>query len=128
GEHFMAVDPNLVRLDAVAQAELVARGEISAAELYAACLARIEALNPLLRAIVTVVEEAPNAESGPFGGVPFLVKDASPWPDVRWSMGSRLFAKNVAPRHTPYSRRLAESGLVCVGKTATSELGLLGST
>ena len=43
-------------------------------------------------------------------------------------MGSRLFARNVAPQHTPYSERLADAGLQCVGKTATSEFGLLGST
>jgi amidase len=120
---------SLARLDGMAQAELCARGEVSAAELLDACLARIDALNPLLRAVVTVVRERPPpASSGPFSGVPFLVKDAMPWPELRWSMGSRLFAANVAQQQTPYGRRLEESGLVCVGKSATSEFGLLFST
>ena len=120
---------SLARLDGVAQAELVARREVSADELFDACLARIDALNPLLRSVVTVARERPRPTgSGPFSGVPFLVKDATPWPGLRWSMGSRLFAANVARQQTPYGRRLEESGLVCIGKSAMSEFGLLGST
>lgn len=120
---------NLARLDGVAQAELCAKGEVTRDELHAAALRRIEALNPLLRAVVTVHREKPSGKSASlFSGVPFLVKDASPWPGVRWAMGSRLFAQNVGPQHTPYSARLADAGLQCLGKTATSEFGLLGST
>ena len=96
---------------------------------FEAALARIDALNPLLRAVVTIQRErAGSRKVGPLAGVPFLVKDASPWPGLRWSIGARLFAHNVAPQHTPYGQRLAEAGLMCVGKSATSELGLLGST
>src|SRR5690242_13955163 len=93
----------LARLDATAQAELVARKEASADELFDACLARLDALNPLLRAVVTRVEERPSAAPGPLAGVPFLVKDATAWPGLRWSMGSRLFATNVARQQTPYA-------------------------
>jgi amidase len=119
----------LARLDGVAQAELCARGEVSADELLGACLERIEALNPLLRAVVTVAGEPRRSTSaGPFSGVPFLVKDSTPWPGLRWSMGSRLFAANAALQQTPYGRRLEEAGLVCVGKSAMSEFGLLAST
>ena len=39
----------LALLDGIAQAGLCARGEVSPAELLDACLARIDALNPLLR-------------------------------------------------------------------------------
>lgn len=120
---------SLARLDGVAQAELCARGEMSAEELLDACLARIDALNPLLRAVVTIDREHSRpAGPGPFSGVPFLVKDSLAWPGLRWSMGSRLFSANVARQPTPYGRRLEASGLVCVGKSAMSELGLLGST
>ncbi|HYG69711.1 MAG TPA: amidase family protein, partial [Anaeromyxobacteraceae bacterium] len=119
----------LARLDGVAQAELVARGELSADELVEACLERIDALDPLLGAVVTVARDRPApGRRGPFAAVPFLMKDASPWPGLRWSMGSRLFASRTASAHTPYGRRLEDAGLVCVGKSATSELGLLGST
>jgi len=125
----MTDQARLALLDATAQAELCARGEVSAAELHAAALARIDALNPLLRAVVTVARDRPRvAPLGPFAGVPFLVKDAMPWPGLRWSMGARLFASNVASRHTPFGDRLERAGLECVGKTALSELGLLAST
>src|SRR3569623_1140003 len=87
----------LTRLDATAQAELVAKNQLTARELREACAERIEALNPLLHAIVTVADDPPPPAAGPFSGVPFLMKDASPWPKLRWSIGSRLFAKNVAP-------------------------------
>ncbi|WP_257463105.1 amidase family protein [Archangium lipolyticum] len=120
---------SLARLDGMAQAELCARGEISADELFDACLARIDALNPLLRAVTTAARERPRqTNAGPFSGVPFLVKDATPWPGLRWTMGSRLFAANIARQQTPYGKQLQESGLVCAGKSATSEFGLLFST
>ncbi len=118
----------LARLDGVAQAELVRRGEVSPAELLEASLARIEQLNPLLRAVVSVSEQRPAPAPGPFRGVPFLVKDSTPWPGLRWSMGSRLFAHQRTERQTPYGELLARSGLVCVGKSATAELGLLSSS
>lgn len=116
-------------VDAMGQAARVARKEVSARELFDECIARLEALNPLLRAVVTIADERPRiVTSGPFAGVPFLVKDATPWPGLRWSLGARLFATNVAHQQTPYAARLAQSGLVCVGKSAASELGLLAST
>jgi amidase len=121
----------LARLDGVAQAELVARREVEPSELLDAFAERCEALNPLLRAIPTVDLErarAAGGRPGPFAGVPFLVKDATPYPGLRWSVGARLFRHNVAPQGVPYVDRIDQAGLVTVGKSATSELGLLGST
>ncbi|MGC4087615.1 MAG: amidase family protein [Polyangiaceae bacterium] len=120
---------SLARLDAMAQAELCAGGEVSAKELSEACYERIQALNPLLRAVVSVAERRPNTPpAGPLAGVPFLMKDASPWPDLRWTLGSRLFATRVTQQLTPYGQRLLDAGLNCVGKSALSEFGLLAST
>src|SRR5690606_40250083 len=65
---------------------------------------------------------------GRLSGVPFLIKDVTPYPGLPWSLGSRLFARNVAAEGTPYTARLDEAGLVTIGKSATAELGLLGST
>lgn len=119
----------IARLDAVDQAELCRRGEVSAAELFDACMRRIERLNPLLRAVVTIApQRARSVAAGPFAGVPFLVKDAVPWPGLRWSLGSRLLARRIADLHTPYGRLLADAGLQCAGKSAMSEFGLLAST
>ncbi len=118
----------LARLDAMAQAELCRRGEVSAAELWDACQARLAALDPLLRTVITPNPSRPSPASGPLSGVPFLVKDSQPWPGLRWTLGSRLFGARVTRQQTDYGKRLAESGLVCAGKTALSEFGLLAST
>src|SRR6478735_1694415 len=119
----------LAKLDAIAQAELCASGEISAAELWSACLERIAILNPLLRAVAVPAPGPSTARhAGPLFGVPFLMKDSSPWPGLRWSLGARLFGARVTQQQTEYGRRLEEAGLVCAGKTALSEFGLLPST
>jgi amidase len=121
----------LVNLDGVAQAELVRRGELSAAELLSACAERVTRCEPLIHSVVSLDwQRARTFEpgDGPFKGVPMLVKDVFPYPGLRWGMGSRLFAQNMQAPITPYSSRIDRSGLVVVGKSATSEFGLLGST
>jgi amidase len=122
---------DLAQLDAIAQAELAARRDVSHSELLEAFVERYEALNPLIRAVTTIdLERARTAEvpAGPLAGVPFLVKDSTPYPGLRWSMGARLFAHNVAAQQTPLGARLDAAGLLTVGKSACSELGLLAST
>ncbi|MCB9689255.1 MAG: amidase [Alphaproteobacteria bacterium] len=116
------------RCDATELARRVRQGEVTADELAAAARARIAALNPTLNAVVSLAADDPPTLDGPFGGVPFLAKDVLAVPGMPATMGSRLFAGNVPGAHVPYTSRLAESGLRCLGKTATSELGLLGST
>jgi amidase len=123
----------LARLDGVAQAELVARGELTALDLLDACRQRFELMNPLLHAVVSQDFEAARARvarglSGPLAGVPFLFKDLNAYPGQRWSFGARAFASNVAAQGSPLSERVDAAGLVTFGKSATSELGLLGST
>ena len=124
---------DLSNLDAIGQAQLVKAGQISALELVDAAIARIEALEPEVHALAAVDFEgarnrARERPQGPLGGIPFLVKDLIAYPGLRHAMGSRLFASNVATDPTPYSQRLDAAGLIVLGKTTTSEFGLLGST
>jgi amidase len=123
----------LGRLDGVAQAELVARGELGAGELLDACERRLTLIDPLIHAVVSRDFDAARARvargvSGPFAGVPFLFKDLNAYPGLRASFGSRLFARQVAAQGSPFTERVDAGGLVTVGKSATSEFGLLGST
>jgi len=121
----------LVQLDAVAQAELVARRELTAGDLLDACAARIQRCEPLIHSIVALDLDrarALPAVAGPFSCVPTLVKDLLPYPGLPLSFGSRLFAGNRHAPHSPFSECIERSGLVVIGKSATSELGLLGST
>ncbi|MBZ0231332.1 MAG: amidase, partial [Deltaproteobacteria bacterium] len=121
----------LSRLDATGQAELVARGELTSGELLDAAEARIALLEPIIHAIPTLdLWRARRAEpaAGPFRGVPFLVKDITPYPGMRWAMGTRLLRDNTSAPPTPFVARVDAAGLVVIGKSATSEMGLLGST
>src|SRR5262245_49529358 len=72
----------LARLDAIAQAELVRRKEVTPRGLVDAAIARVEKLNPTLNAVITPLFDKARAQAnsanlpnGPFRGVPFLLKD-----------------------------------------------------
>jgi amidase len=55
-------------LDATAQADLVRRGDVSAAELVEAAIGRIEAVNPRLDAVIRTRFDQARAEAR--GGLP----------------------------------------------------------
>jgi Asp-tRNA(Asn)/Glu-tRNA(Gln) amidotransferase A subunit family amidase len=124
------VSEELALLDATAQAELVRTGQVSAAELVTAAIERIEALNPVLNAVVTPVferaaEAARAGSAGPFAGVPYLVKDlAIEMEGVRFTEGSRFLAGNVSSFDSELVLRLRRAGLVILGKTNTPEFGM----
>ena len=66
--------------DALGLAELVRTGAVSAQELLEAAIARADAVNPRLNAVVTPMHEQARGQladldAGPFAGVPFLLKD-----------------------------------------------------
>ncbi len=127
-----ASDPSaeVAALDAVAQAELVQRGELSAEELVRWGIERIERLNPTLNAVVTpmfdrALAQARSGVTGPLAGVPYLVKDlVVEVAGVRFTEGSRFLADNVSSYDSELVRRLQAAGLVIVGKTNTPEFGL----
>ncbi|MDI3289869.1 amidase family protein [Polyangium sp. 15x6] len=124
---------DLWELDAVGQAALVKSGEVSALDLVDAAIARIEKLEPVVHAVASVDfdaarEKARSRPSGPLGGVPFLIKDVLAYPGHKFTLGSRLFRDYIAPAGSPYTDQLDAAGLVTLGKTTTSEFGLLGST
>ena len=72
----------LAWLDATALAHLIRAGELSPLEAVDSAIARIEALNPRLNAVITPLFEqarqqavSPDLPAGPFRGVPLLLKD-----------------------------------------------------
>ena len=120
----------LALLDATAQAALVRTGQVTAAELVAAAIERIEALNPVLNAVVTpvfdqAVEAAQAGPAGPFAGVPYLLKDlACEMKGVRFTEGSRFLASYVSAYDSELVVRLRRAGLIILGKTSTPEFGM----
>lgn len=126
---------DLGRLDATAQAELCARGEVSAAELVDAAVARIERVDPQLNAVIHRRFERARAEApaatGPFAGVPFLVKDAvchTAGDPFHAGMRALKDAGWIEPDDTWLASRFRAAGFVFVGKTNTPELATSATT
>jgi amidase len=125
--------PELATLDAVAQAELVRRREVTPTELVEAAISRIEALNPTLNAVVTTAfDEAVDAARGlprddamPFAGVPFLLKDLiTECAGMRFTEGSAFLRDNVSTHDQELVTRFRRAGFVILGKTNTPEFGM----
>ncbi|MGW1183697.1 amidase [Streptomyces drozdowiczii] len=114
-----------VNYDAVGLAELVAEGEVTAAELQAAALDATQAVDPQINAVVETwpADDEPEPGSTPLAGVPFLIKDiGASMAGRRMELGSRLAAGNVARADSFLMLRLRRAGLVTFGRTATSEM------
>lgn len=129
---------SLAHLDATAQAELVARKEVSPLELVEAAIERIERVNPRLNAVIHPLFEkardaarSPALASGPFRGVPFLVKDAvCTTAGDPYHAGMRFLKRHGfrAKEDSELARRFRAAGFVFVGKTNTPELALSATT
>jgi amidase len=124
---------HLSDLDATAQAELVRKGEASPRELVDAAIARIERHNPELGAVIIPLFEearatADAAPHGPFRGVPILIKDIiATVKGVLYTAGMRpLREAGYTPTEDSHLvAALRRAGFVIVGKTNTSELGIV---
>ncbi|MFC6088872.1 amidase [Saccharothrix lopnurensis] len=120
--------------DGLALGGLVAAGEVTAAELLAAARSRARAVNPRLNAICTWLddhadERAAQELTGPFAGVPFLLKDLhQDLAGTPTSDGNRALAGRVATRTSTVVRRWLDAGVVVFGKTNTPEFGSKGVT
>jgi amidase len=109
-------------------------GEISAVELMQATLARIDATNPSVNAIVampdadTLLAAAHAADAAPckgwLHGIPVAVKDLANVAGLRTSWGSPLFKDFVAPADDLAIGRMRDAGALFIGKTNTPEFGL----
>jgi amidase len=122
-------------LDATAQAALVRNGEVSAAELVAGAIDRIERLNPALNAVIhPLFEQARETAAaplpGPLSGVPFLLKDlAAECRGAPLADGSGFAAgRYVSAADSELVGRYKAAGLIILGKTNSSEFGLLPTT
>ncbi len=122
----------LATLDALGQAALVRRGEVTALELVEAAIARIEQVNPAVNAVITRLDDAARAAAAAppplpgsiLAGVPFVLKDlGSPLGGVRQAGGSRALLDNIAESDGELVRRYKRAGLLIVGKTNTPEFG-----
>jgi amidase len=118
--------------DAVGLADLVRQRKVTPTELLDAAIARVEARNPTVNAVVLPLYDyarkaiADGLPDGPLRGVPYLLKDLSAsLAGVRTMRGSRFFADAPPPAaDSEHVARLKRAGLVIFGRTSTCELGL----
>jgi len=115
-----------------AQAAAIAVGEVDAAELLEAALARIEERNPALNAVVEIFPERSRemlaaAPPGPLHGVPVVIKDEWPLPWRAQRFGAAELLAPTAPGESGPYRALRDAGATIVGVGNMHELGA-GST
>ncbi|WP_407691080.1 amidase [Rubrobacter marinus] len=114
----------------------IRRGELSATEVMEAHLERIEAVNPRINAVVTLLPEramegaraadevlARGLPVGPLHGLPVAHKDLALTRGIRTTFGSPIFADFVPETDALIVERLRAAGAVTVGKTNTPEFG-----
>jgi aspartyl-tRNA(Asn)/glutamyl-tRNA(Gln) amidotransferase subunit A len=115
-------------------AEKLRSRRLSPVELTRECLERIERLNPILNAFITVtadmaMEQARAAEAeiaagkyrGPLHGVPIALKDLFDTEGVRTTAASNQYRERVPAQDAEVVRRLKDAGAVLVGKTNMHE-------
>jgi amidase len=119
--------------DATGVAARIRSGEITATEALDAAIARSDRVNGELNFVATPAIEYARARtaealSGPFAGVPTLIKDLMPVTGLLVKYGCRAFANNVATEQPPYMDALLAAGLLPFGKSTTPEFGLTATT
>ena len=131
----MSISETFSQHDALGLAELVRNGETTPSELVEEAIRRIEELNPKLNAVSIKLYDlgremvAGDLPSGPFTGVPFLLKDlVFLCTGVPLTNGTRYLKDFVADTDSAMIARIKRAGLVLIGKTNVPENGYSAST
>ncbi|MCA0851066.1 amidase [Salipiger thiooxidans] len=116
--------------DATDLSSRIAKGELSAADATEAALARIEAVNPALNAVVQRMDDeartaaaaadravAAGREPGPLHGVPITVKINIDQKGQATDNGTVLARDTIATEDNPVVANLRRAGAIVVGRT-----------
>ncbi|MGO4331786.1 amidase [Cupriavidus sp. 2TAF22] len=121
-------------LDGVGLHDLISSGQVSPAEVAAAALNALEAINPKINAVVehwpAEADSTASAEPGSLlSGVPFLIKDLGVAMKGRRSeLGSRIAQGLIAREDSNLMVRFRKAGLVTLGRTTMPELAVSTTT
>ena len=120
---------------------LMAAGELSATELLESCLARADATDEAVNALVVRDDDAARVmarridsaraeggELGPLAGLPVAVKDIQATAGLTTTYGAVPFANNVPEADDGIVARVRNAGAVIIGKTNTPELSIGANT
>jgi aspartyl-tRNA(Asn)/glutamyl-tRNA(Gln) amidotransferase subunit A len=116
-------------------------GKISPVDLTRECLTRIERLNPVLNAFITVTPESALAEArlaeaeiqsgdwrGPLHGIPIAIKDLIDTAGVLTTAGSAQWKERVPSADADVVGRLKQAGAILLGKQNLHEFAYGGSS
>src|SRR3954469_5188709 len=119
--------------DALGLAELVASKQVSPKALAQTAAAAIAAINPAVNAVVEVYPDRIDGldertlGSGPFRGVPFLMKDVFGHEAGRvMEFGSRLCRGMVTPQDSHYCALVRAAGVNIIGRSSAPEYSMSG--
>ncbi|MBT9385317.1 amidase [Pseudooceanicola sp. CBS1P-1] len=128
-------------LGAIEARQLIARKALSAKELAEACIARTEAVDHAVNALVARdfdgllagAEAADAAQArgevqGPLHGLPFGVKDMIDVKGLPTTFGSELFRDNIAVKDDAIVAAMRAAGAIPMGKTNNPEWSAGGNT
>lgn len=120
---------------------LIKNKQVSPVEVVDHALKRLEELNPILNAFLTItydkaMEAAHKAEQsvlygeelGPLHGLPISIKDHISTAGIRTTSGSLIFKNNVPKKDDLIVERLKSSGAISLGKTNLPEFGMIAAT
>lgn len=128
-------------LDAVTARRLIGEKKLSASELLESCLARIDAVDPAVNAMVARDDERARATAKAadaatmrgddlpaLHGLPIGIKDLEDVAGLRTTYGSPLFADHVPTQDQGIVAAVRKAGAVIAGKTNTPEWGAGANT
>jgi amidase len=129
-------ETDLCYLPATAQRALLSRRALSARDLLRAYVSRIDSVNPVVNAIVTMDVEGATAQAqaaddalargedvGPLHGLVVAHKDLLPTRGMRTTFGSPLFKDFVPTEDAAVAARIRAAGAIRLGKTNVPEMG-----
>jgi aspartyl-tRNA(Asn)/glutamyl-tRNA(Gln) amidotransferase subunit A len=132
---------DLTTLTLAEASQLVRNGTVSPVDLTRACLDRIDRLNPLLNAFITVARDqalsaarkceerhAAGDWRGPLDGIPIALKDNIDTAGIRSTGASAVFENRVPTEDAEVARRLSEAGAILLGKLNLHEFAYGGSS
>ena len=129
-----AFTDELSQLDAVATAEAIRSGALSATEVVTAAVARADRVEASINAIATpdferAVRTAAKTAPGPFAGVPTFIKDLMDVEGLPTRQGSEALDGVGPARHTAgLAQQMFDMGMICLGKSTLPEFGFPPST
>ena len=130
------------KYDGLGLAELVKTKQITPLELVDEVARRIERVNSKLNAVLTKNFDFEKARtraksgvgSGPFAGVPVMLKNLTDYKDAHIDSGSRMMARYLAKNNYPAEKSsplvdaMEQSGMIVTGITNAPEFGLIDTT